>query len=277
MPATLAGRHSASAEASTRAYLDRLVASNYPGQQAVPSASCRRRARPDGLPSAILEAIVEHSKRVSCDSYGYTRDAGAGLAAGCGGPAAAPPGAASQPATAAPPAPAMAAPTQAPAAQATPGLTAPAARTLDHLKVGVGTTVANAGVFIGNDRGYCREVNLELEYVQFPDGAADMAGPLAASQVDIAGADPSSAFLNAIAHGINVKFVADSGHTDASHSPAALMVRKTARCAGDRGSRRRSVCIHPLPDCAEAPRLHRDPPRRPPERSLPPPYRSPAP
>jgi NitT/TauT family transport system substrate-binding protein len=53
-----------------------------------------------------------------------------------------------------------------------------------------------------------------------------MAAPLASGQIDIAGADPSSAFLNAIGRGINVKFVADSGHTDERHSPAALVVRK---------------------------------------------------
>lgn len=155
----------------------------------------------------------------------WSAGAGAGLlAAGC---ASAP----SQPApaaTAAPPAPTTAAaPTSQPPAAAAKPTTAPAAGSGgDLLKVGVGTTVASSGVFIGVDRGYYKDLHLTIQQVPFPGGAADMAAPLASSQIDVAGADPSSAFLNAIARGINVKFVADSGHTDEQHSPAALVVRK---------------------------------------------------
>jgi NitT/TauT family transport system substrate-binding protein len=157
--------------------------------------------------------------------------AGAGLlAAGC---ASAPNAQPAPPATAAPAAPttaaapaAAAAPTSPPAAAAKPTSAPAVASGGDVLKVGVGTTVASSGVFIGVDRGYYKELNLTIQQVPFPGGAADMAAPLASGQIDVAGADPSSAFLNAIARGIDVKFVADSGHTDEKHSPAALVVRK---------------------------------------------------
>ena len=95
----------------------------------------------------------------------------------------------------------------------------------DHVKVGTGPAVGSAGFFIGIDRGYFKDQGIDVEVVPFA-GAAEMATPLAADQLDVINADPSTAFLNAIGRGIGIKFVADGGHTTKGHSSAAFLVRK---------------------------------------------------
>jgi len=137
------------------------------------------------------------------------------------------------------PAPAAASPSASPAASAgaspvaaasaapSPAAqTAPASGSADHLRAGVGPLLAHAGIFLGQDRGHFRDLNLDIEYVQFPGGAADMAAPLTVNQLDVANADPSAAFLNALARGVPLRFVADGNHTEPGHSPAAWVIRK---------------------------------------------------
>jgi NitT/TauT family transport system substrate-binding protein len=163
--------------------------------------------------------------RTPCSRRAFLRLAALGgtavLAAACSStPPTQPAGA---PASASPSASAVAAASAAPspAAQA-----APASGTADHLRVGVGPLLAYAGIFLGQDRGHFRDLNLDLEYVQFPGGAADMAAPLTVNQLDIANADPSAAFLNSLARGIPLRFVADGNHTEQGHSAVAWVIRK---------------------------------------------------
>jgi NitT/TauT family transport system substrate-binding protein len=111
--------------------------------------------------------------------------------------------------------------TSAPAAAPT---SAPAAGP-ETIKYAAGTSVSSAGVFIGIDRGYYREVGLEIEIVPFSN-AAEMIQPIAASQVDVANADTGAGIFNALARGLPLRFVADGNHTEPGHSSLAWVVRK---------------------------------------------------
>jgi len=111
-------------------------------------------------------------------------------------------------------------------AAASPAGSAAASGAANHLKIGSAPLLANSGLFIGMDRGYFKDQGLDIEAVNFAQGAAAMAQPLAADQLDIANADPSAAFLNAIGRGINMKFVGDGNHSDATHKGVAFLIRK---------------------------------------------------
>src|SRR5205823_8208700 len=120
--------------------------------------------------------------------------------------------------------PAPTAPTAATAAA--PATSVPAvAAMMETIKYAAGTSVSSAGVFIGIERGYYREVGLEIEIVPFSN-AAEMIQPIAASQVDVANADTGAGIFNALARGLPLRFVADGNHTEPGHSSLAWVVRK---------------------------------------------------
>jgi ABC-type nitrate/sulfonate/bicarbonate transport system substrate-binding protein len=75
------------------------------------------------------------------------------------------------------------------------------------------------------ERGYFRELGLEIEIIPF-NGAAEMFQPLAASQLDMGTADTGAGIFNALARGLPLRFVADSNHVEPGHSPTAWVIRK---------------------------------------------------
>jgi NitT/TauT family transport system substrate-binding protein len=105
--------------------------------------------------------------------------------------------AASQPAAAAQP---TAAPAQRPAA-------------LRKVRYGDLTLLSDAGVYVGMDEGFFAEEGIELELVTF-DSAANMVAPLATNQIQVGGGAPSAGLYNALRSGVNVRIVADKGHSD---------------------------------------------------------------
>ncbi len=90
--------------------------------------------------------------------------------------------------------------------------------------VTTGSTTA-AGVYIANDRGYFKDLGIEIEFVPF-SGGAEMISSIAANQVDVANTDPGAGLLNAISRGVPMKFTADGSHCDKDHCGAAFTVRK---------------------------------------------------
>jgi NitT/TauT family transport system substrate-binding protein len=105
----------------------------------------------------------------------------------------------------------------------------PAASTaggVEHVKMAITTgSVTGAGVYIANDRGYFKDVGIEVETVPFP-GAAQMISSVAASQVDVSNMDAGAGVLNAISRDLPMRFVADGSHCDLSHCGTAFTVRK---------------------------------------------------
>jgi NitT/TauT family transport system substrate-binding protein len=135
------------------------------------------------------------------------------LAAACGGssapaapakPAAAPTTAASAPATAPP---AASAPTAASAAAPAK----PAA--LQKVRYGELNLFSDAGVYIGMEQGYFAEQGIEVDLTAF-DSAANMVAPLATNQLEVGGGATSAGLFNALRSGVNVRIVADKGHSD---------------------------------------------------------------
>ncbi len=119
-----------------------------------------------------------------------------------------PAGQASAPtATAAPAGPPTAPTPAAPAAAAPPG------RPLQRVRYGDLTLLSDAGVYIAMDEGYFAEQGIEVELVTF-DSAANMVAPLATNQLEAGGGAPSAGLFNALRSGVNVRIVADKGHSD---------------------------------------------------------------
>src|SRR5436305_15155266 len=105
-------------------------------------------------------------------------------------------------------------PAQAPATSAPAGPAA-AAQSGPPRKVRYGELklLSDAGGYLGVDEGYFAEQGIELELVTF-DSAANMVAPLATNQLDVGGGAPSAGLYNALRTGVNVRIVADKGHSD---------------------------------------------------------------
>ncbi|MCL5960816.1 MAG: ABC transporter substrate-binding protein [Chloroflexi bacterium] len=96
---------------------------------------------------------------------------------------------------------------------------------LEKVKYAASASASSSGAFIGLERGYYRELGIDLEIVMFSN-AAEMIQPTAASQVDIANADTGAGIFNALGRGLPLRFVADGNHTAKGHSSLAWVVRK---------------------------------------------------
>ncbi len=149
--------------------------------------------------------------------------------AGAGAPAPAKPAAAPASSAAPPAAPAApaAAPVSAPAAPPAPAggnaLAPPSPP--EPIKVGTSVGVTAAPLFIGIERGYFRDLGLDVETVPF-NSAAEMFQPIAASQIDVATVDTGAGIFNALARGLPLRFVTDGGHIEPGRSTTMWMVRK---------------------------------------------------
>ena len=139
-----------------------------------------------------------------------------------------------------------AAPTKAPAAtsptQAAPAPTAAAApkptvaaavtptalakpTTLTTVKFGSPGSVSDAGVYVGVERGYFKDVGLDVQVLPFQSGPL-MVAPLASGDLDVAGGSISTALLNAIDRGVALKMVAGKGSNIKGADFSWVIVRK---------------------------------------------------
>jgi NitT/TauT family transport system substrate-binding protein len=143
------------------------------------------------------------------------------VAVACSGGASAPAAPAKAVATsaAAPPQPpnpggspaAASAATTAPAAAAPAAPAKPAA--LQKVRYGELLLFSDAGVYIGMEQGYFAEQGIEVDPTTF-DSAANMVAPLATNQLEVGGGATSAGLFNALRSGVNVRIVADKGHSD---------------------------------------------------------------
>lgn len=113
---------------------------------------------------------------------------------------------------------------------ATPTPTSAAATTAQatpqpaKLKLGVLGTTGDAPLYIAFEKGYFREQNLEIEFVQF-GSALDMIAPLAARQLDVGSGGIGAALFNAFSQGIPIKLVAETVRTPVEWRSNAWFVR----------------------------------------------------
>ena len=80
------------------------------------------------------------------------------------------------------------------------------------LKVGVLGTTGDAPLYIAFEKGYFREQNLDIEFVQF-GSALDMIAPLSAKQLDVGSGGIGAGLFNAFSQGIPIKLVAETVRT----------------------------------------------------------------
>src|SRR5262249_11554491 len=90
------------------------------------------------------------------------------------------------------------------------GASADGAAQLVPLRFGSPQSISDAGIFIGRDRGYYREVGFDVDVIPFQSGPNTIA-PLASGELEAAGGTISIAMLNAIDRGIGIKAVSDKG------------------------------------------------------------------
>jgi NitT/TauT family transport system substrate-binding protein len=96
---------------------------------------------------------------------------------------------------------------------------------LEKLKYGSVPGVSGAGTYIAIDRGYFREVGLDVEVTVFP-GGPEMIPSLATSKVDVGNIDPGAGVFNSLSRDLPLRWTADANHTEKGHSNLALVIRK---------------------------------------------------
>ncbi|MDO8692092.1 MAG: ABC transporter substrate-binding protein [Dehalococcoidia bacterium] len=127
-------------------------------------------------------------------------------------PTQAPPAAATSAATAAPK------PTAAATAQATPGKLTP-------VTFGSPGSTSDAGVYIAMEKGYFKDLGLDVQLVSFQSGALTIP-PLSSGDLDVAGGTISTALFNAIDRGVALRIVAGKGSSTKGWEFTQEVVRK---------------------------------------------------
>ncbi|MEZ5175575.1 MAG: ABC transporter substrate-binding protein [Acidimicrobiia bacterium] len=91
------------------------------------------------------------------------------------------------------------------------------------VKVGVVGAFSDMGLFLAVDRGYFRDVGLEIEVTDFPN-SGQMIAPLASDQIDVAGGAVGPGLWNSVARGLDIRAVADKGSDPPGFGYSALML-----------------------------------------------------
>jgi NitT/TauT family transport system substrate-binding protein len=92
------------------------------------------------------------------------------------------------------------------------------------IKVGVLNIGSDAPFLIADKKGYFKDEGLNVVFTTFPS-AGQMVVPLSAGQLDVGGGAPAVGIYNAVAHGINVKVVADRASDAPGYGFDPLLVR----------------------------------------------------
>jgi len=105
------------------------------------------------------------------------------------------------------------------------------AQTLDAVRIGAISSVADAPLLIADEKGYFRDVGIAPNFIAFA-GATAVLAPLGTGQIDVAGAGLSAGLYNAVGRGIGLKLVADRGGDAPGYGYAAFLVRKDLVTSG---------------------------------------------
>ncbi|HLH22563.1 MAG TPA: ABC transporter substrate-binding protein [Chloroflexota bacterium] len=131
------------------------------------------------------------------------------------------------------PAASGAAPASPPTASATAASQSTQAPALADAKLPAPTTVhfgytpllSGGPVFVGLERGYFEEMNINLDMVRFNSGAL-MIAPLANGDLDAGSGGTSPGLYNAFARDVRLKVVSDNGSSRAGNGTSIALVRK---------------------------------------------------
>ncbi len=102
----------------------------------------------------------------------------------------------------------------------------------DKVTVGVISSLSDAAFYIAADRGYFKDVGIDVEFVTF-DSAAKMIAPLATGDLDVGTGASSAGLFNAAARSIDLKIVADRSGMAPGYQFMTLMIRKALVDSGE--------------------------------------------
>jgi ABC-type nitrate/sulfonate/bicarbonate transport system substrate-binding protein len=127
------------------------------------------------------------------------------------------------------------------------------------VRVGVVGALADAGLFIGVERGYFQKQGLDVTLVPF-DNVAAMIPAMGARQIEVGGGSTAPGLFNAVRRDVPLKIVADKGNAAPGFGLVALVVR---RDLAERGAiqefddlRGRTVAVVGLYQAAHAALVH---------------------
>ena len=92
------------------------------------------------------------------------------------------------------------------------------------IKVGVSPVLSSAAIFIAEKKGYFKKAGLNVELMTFDSSGAAMTPLLGKNELDVGAGNISSGLINAIVEGVNIKIVADKGHSPEGPGYMALLV-----------------------------------------------------
>ncbi|MBI4318652.1 MAG: ABC transporter substrate-binding protein [Chloroflexi bacterium] len=93
------------------------------------------------------------------------------------------------------------------------------------MKVGVAGSAVDAGFYIPYEKGYYKELGLDVELVNFANGLL-VVPPLGTGQLDAGGGGVNVALFNMILRGIPLKIVADKSHAEPGNMGIGFLLRK---------------------------------------------------
>ncbi len=110
------------------------------------------------------------------------------------------------------------------------GATATAAdapKTGDYtIRCGQSPATSSSGVFLAQEKGYFKELGLNVEISYFKSSGTDMTSLLAAGQLDVGGGSITAGLWNSLNEGAKIKLVADKGNLSKTTRYISLLVRK---------------------------------------------------
>jgi NitT/TauT family transport system substrate-binding protein len=119
----------------------------------------------------------------------------------------------------------------APAASSAPAAVAPLSPPVSVV-LGLPYIIADAGIYIGQERGYFEAEGLHVDMVQ-AQSSSGLLPLLATNQVQFGSSSLDPAVLNAVARGINIKILQDKARFRAESGTAALMARADLYDSGE--------------------------------------------
>jgi NitT/TauT family transport system substrate-binding protein len=103
------------------------------------------------------------------------------------------------------------------------------------MKYGDLKALGDVGIYIAVEEGYFKEQGLDVEITSF-DSAANMVAPLGGGQIEAGGGAISAGLFNAFSRNIQMKIVADKGHSDPTppgFPVSNFLVRKALKDSGE--------------------------------------------
>lgn len=97
--------------------------------------------------------------------------------------------------------------------------------------VGITSSVSDAPLFIAVEKGYFKDVNLDVSFVPF-NTAAIMITPMSTGELDAGAGGPSAGLYNAVMRGIEIKVVADKATTAPGYGFNPLIMRTNLMQSG---------------------------------------------